>query len=401
MALVALVVLTFGLFAIAASFVDVRALNGSGDPGAVPFLLGLWLVTGLAYPSLLRASAWCVDVVILRRADYNRLCTEIYERVAHHETAAEMLSEACAALGPALNARQVTWCTAGSHATTPFSSNSSDVETTIAIPTTDEPRYVLSIGELTQGRRLLSDDVAMLDTVALILARRIDAVRVAHERCQRAAREQELHTLAAEAQLRELRAQLDPHFLFNALNAVASLVETTPAKALEALLRLTSLLRSLLRRTAGEFVTLGDEIDLVAAYLAIEHARFEERLAVTIDVPSPLRQVRVPSFVLQPLVENAIKHGISRRRQGGEVNVRASADDGRLTIVVRDTGIGANADAIARGREDGVGLDNISRRLALHYGPASGLEIASVPGCGTTVEVHLPIDVLHADQVAQ
>src|SRR5881227_2488439 len=171
-------------------------------------------------------------------------------------------------------------------------------------------------------RRLLSDDVATLESIAVLVARRIDAIRITNERYHREIREQEIGKLATEAELRALRAQINPHFLFNALTTIGYLIQTAPARALETLMRLTALLRSVLR-SEGEFTTLGRELDLIEAYLDIEHARFEQRLRVRIDVPQALRTIRVPPLLLQPIVENAIKHGIAPLRHGGDVTVTA------------------------------------------------------------------------------
>src|SRR4029453_9333194 len=150
--------------------------------------------------------------------------------------------------------------------------------------------------------------------------RRIDAIRLAHERYDREIREQEIGRLATEAELRALRAQINPHFLFNALTTIGYLIQSAPSRALDTLMRLTSLLRSVLRSEA-ELTTLGRELELVEAYLQIEHARFEDRLHITVDVPTVVRDVPVPSLVLQPIVENAVKHGIAPQRRGGAVVV--------------------------------------------------------------------------------
>jgi two-component system LytT family sensor kinase len=150
-------------------------------------------------------------------------------------------------------------------------------------------------------------------------------------------------------------------------------------------------------RSEGELTTLGREIELVEAYLDIERARFEHRLLVTIDVPASLRSVRLLPLLVQPIVENAVKHGIAAQRRGGEVTVRARIDvdaqvAATLIIVVRDTGAGASADALRRGREAGVGLNNVARRLACQYGSAASMSVTSVPGGGTTVEIRLPAE---------
>jgi sensor histidine kinase YesM len=232
-----------------------------------------------------------------------------------------------------------------------------------------------------------------------MVARRIDALRVTHERCAQDLREQEINKLATEAQLRALRAQVNPHFLFNALTTIGYLVQTAPDRAFETLMKLTSLLRGVLR-TDTEFVTLEQELQLIASYLDIERVRFEERLRVNIDVPDDLLSVRVPSLLVQPLVENAIKHGITPSRFGGEVSIRArletpSGDQNGtrdvLDITVSDTGIGASEIELVRGRRRGVGLSNIEERLRCYAGNSASLRISSTLGEGTVVELRLPL----------
>jgi two-component system LytT family sensor kinase len=161
-------------------------------------------------------------------------------------------------------------------------------------------------------------------------------------------------------------------------------------------MRLTALLRGVLR-SEGELTTLGRELELIESYLDIERARFEERLRVRLDVPENLIHLRVPPLFLQPLVENAVKHGIGPERGGGEVIVTArlepgDADEAELVVIVRDTGAGVHERELRRGREAGVGLKNIERRLACQYGPAATLSIRSTPGHGTVVEIRLPAD---------
>jgi LytS/YehU family sensor histidine kinase len=264
----------------------------------------------------------------------------------------------------------------------------------------------LTVAPLTRGRRLLSDDVSTLEAIVTSAARRIDAIRVTQERLDREIREREMSRLATEAELRALRAQINPHFLFNALTTIGYLIQTAPPRALQTLLRLTSLLRGVLR-SEGEFTTLGRELDVIEAYLDIERARFEQRLRVTFDVPPKLRHIRLPALVLQPIVENAVKHGVAPRADGGEVSIVARVEPGvppRLSISVCDTGAGASPETLREGRERGVGLRNVERRLHGQYGPAASLSIQSTPGAGTIVNLRMPITVSPveepADQVA-
>jgi two-component system, LytTR family, sensor kinase len=167
------------------------------------------------------------------------------------------------------------------------------------------------------------------------------------------------------------------------------------------LMKLTSLLRAVLR-TDGEFVTLGEELELIVSYLDIERARFEERLRTVVDVPEDLLSVRIPSLLVQPLVENAIKHGIAPARFGGEVSIYARLEHSStqenndlevLSIVVSDTGLGATEMELARGRRNGVGLSNIEERLRSYGGSSASLRINSRPGTGTVVELKIPLNL--------
>jgi len=371
--------------------------TGPDGAGGVGIFVTLWVATALLYPRIRALASWFVDTVVLARPDYDGLRSEFALLVQRHDEIPAMLDEACAALSPALNARTVRWRQTGDPASnTGDSRRMATIAASIDIPVAEAPRFVVDLGDLAGGRRLLSDDRAFLDAVAGIIGRRIDTIRITHERYERESREREISRLATEAELRALRSQINPHFLFNALTTIGYLIQTAPTRALDTLLRLTSLLRGVLR-SEGEFTTLGREIELIEAYLDIERARFEERLRVTIDVPQDLRHERIPPLLLQPLVENAVKHGIGPERHGGEITVaaRLSHDSdaaGILSLVVRDTGAGGSPAAWKQGRDAGVGLANIERRLAGQYGNAAALRVTSTPGRGTSVEIRLPAE---------
>jgi two-component system LytT family sensor kinase len=225
----------------------------------------------------------------------------------------------------------------------------------------------------------------MLERVAFVLARRIDALRLTEERYERMLHEREMRTLATEAELRALRAQINPHFLFNALTTIGYLIQQAPARALKTLLDLTTLLRSVLR-SEGEFTTLGRERELIDCYLRIERERFEERLEFTLQIPEALCRLAVPSLIVQPLVENAVKHGIAGAREGGTVSVTATVDRD-LLIVVRNTGAPLSA---RRGTGSGVGLENVTRRLEHYYGVDASLTVRRATDGATVAELRLP-----------
>ncbi|MGH9412095.1 MAG: sensor histidine kinase [Vicinamibacterales bacterium] len=392
LALIALLAIAFAAIGIIGRYSPILAQLG---PRQVGVLVTIWVTTALAYPALRRSIAWFVDAVVLHRPDYRSFRRRIARRLQTHDTVPSLLDDLCASLAPALSARRVGW-TEWDHAPAD-EQGGLIVETDEAhavVPTTDLPRYRIAISDITGGRRFFSDDVGTIEAVVVLAARRIDAIRITNERYQRQIRDEEMQKLASQAELRTLRAQLNPHFLFNALTTIGYLIEVAPARALSTLMRLTSLLRAVLR-SEGELTTLGRELEVVQAYLDIERARFEQRLRFTIDVEPQLAALRVPSLVLQPLVENAVKHGISRRRQGGEVAVAARIVDGpapQLLLTVSDTGAGVDPDALEIRRGIGVGLRNLERRLHCIYGAAAGVSIASARDAGMLVEVRLPAE---------
>jgi two-component system, LytTR family, sensor kinase len=213
-------------------------------------------------------------------------------------------------------------------------------------------------------------------------------------------RDQQAHLLALEAadlerrliesRLQSLRAQLHPHFLFNALNTISAFTETAPQKARRLMGQLGDLLRASLTHAARPLVTLGEELTFLDDYLAIESARFEGRITVTVQADDDLLDVMVPSFLLQPLVENAIRHGVASRLSGGHVEVTARRNGSTLELRVRDNGLGLAGDWQRR-REAGVGLTNVSSRLEHLYGKGEHLRVRPVASGGVEVQLELPL----------
>ena len=197
----------------------------------------------------------------------------------------------------------------------------------------------------------------------------------------------ELHTATTTA----LQAQMEPHFVFNALNTIASFIRTEPERARKLVLAFADHLRSRLARP-GEFVTLEEELRHVRSYLELEEARFGPQLQVTIDAAPDALAVRLPPLLVQPLVENAIKHGKTDRPL--HLLVRARVRRGRLRVTVRDDGRGIARDAIERvlepgvGEGTGLGLANVNLRLTAHYG--AGVRLRSFP-FGTVVRLEVPV----------
>ena len=189
--------------------------------------------------------------------------------------------------------------------------------------------------------------------------------------------------LAVDAQLRALRAQLNPHFLFNALHSLGALVRHDRARAEEALDRLGDLLRYALDEGAGDTVAFADEWAFVRNYLALETLRLGPRLRVEVELDDEALDCRVPPFVLQPLVENAVRHAVAPRVEGGCVTISARVRGGVLVIGVQDDGPGTTSEAAERGT--GLGLRALRERMAAR------LEIATAPGAGFRATVTLPV----------
>jgi LytS/YehU family sensor histidine kinase len=194
-----------------------------------------------------------------------------------------------------------------------------------------------------------------------------------------------LEAQLAEARLLALKAQLQPHFLFNALNTVSVLMREDVDAADDVLVRLSALLRKTLDSSAAHEVPLREEIALLEAYLEIERARFADRLTYRLDVDADALDARVPPLILQPLVENAIRHGIARRVAPGHIEIAAARRNGKVHMSVRDDGPGMSS-----GARDGVGLSNTRARLEQLYGASHSFEISNAEGGGALVSLVIP-----------
>jgi len=181
-----------------------------------------------------------------------------------------------------------------------------------------------------------------------------------------------LETANREGQLGNLRAQLNPHFMFNALNGIRALVDEDPALAKQAITQLSAILRNAMSSVRRKVVPLGEEIDIVKAYLALEAMRYEERLRVSFDVDPALEREPVPPMLLQTLVENAVRHGIATLPGGGDLHIVAAEGPEGLVLTIRNSG--TYRPGTSKG--NGIGLRNTRRRLELIYGPKASLKIS-------------------------
>jgi two-component system, LytTR family, sensor kinase len=196
--------------------------------------------------------------------------------------------------------------------------------------------------------------------------------------------------LLAQARYEVLRSQINPHFLFNTLNSISSSIRTNSDRAREMIVQLSAILRRALE-PREDIVPLRDELEFIDAYLNIETVRFgPHMLRVVKEIDPSLLGTPVPTMLLQPLVENAIKHGIQGSLAGGTIRIRAERQDGHLLITIADDGVGMPEGRAAEALVRGIGVRNVNERLKVIYGPDHGLELTSRPGEGTEVRIAIP-----------
>lgn len=200
---------------------------------------------------------------------------------------------------------------------------------------------------------------------------------------------QEQEKLLLAAKIEALKSQINPHFLFNTLSSISSLIRSQPDTARTLIIKLSALLRRLMR-SHQHFVTLREELESIDEYLDIEVARFGRKLRVRKEIDPSTIDIIVPSMILQPLVENSIKHGLARKTTSGTIVIRSRRGDGRAIIEVEDDGMGFLLERLDAPMSSGIGLANVRERLRVIYGATYQLTLTSQPGQGTTARIEVP-----------
>lgn len=259
-----------------------------------------------------------------------------------------------------------------------------------------EPSVWVVVPALPGERVLLSEDLTLLRSLGTVVTYLIENVRLQQKRQEQDLLAQELRVQSTQSELKALRAQINPHFLFNALNTVASLIHTDPARADRAVEQLSEVFRHTLRRSDSEWASLDQELAFAQAYLDVEEARFGARLQYRIDADAAARRARVPAMLVHTLVENAVKHGIAQQRGPGRLAIDARSDGDRLSIEVRDNGPGPDASAegqaFARRAGEQFGLRSIRDRLAGHFAEAASFRLTRDAASGTTIaRIDMPL----------
>lgn len=234
----------------------------------------------------------------------------------------------------------------------------------------------------------LSADARLLEALTANLSVLLQNVRLRVQQQEQILREQELESLASRAELRALRAQIDPHFLFNALNAIAGWIRTEPEFADDTVAQLAEVFRYTLRRSQKEWVRVQEEVDFIRAYLAVERARFGQRLVTEISMDPATQDVSVPAMLIQPLIENAIKHGVARVAATGRISLSVRLEEDELRIEVSDNGAGF-PEGFMLAAASGHGLKSVTDRLRGYYGDSAVLRWTNA-ATGCLVSINVP-----------
>lgn len=349
-------------------------------------LLVATLVTAalmLLAPALVRALEVLVDRKILHRPDYREATQKLEDSLRRTDNPQQLIDAALEAVRSTLHL-EARWVTENeSRAPSP------GVLASIPVESADGTRHRLEAAASHQARTLMQQEQAFLNSVASMAAHRLESQRLEQEQRALMLREERLRRLLTEAELKALRTQVDPHFLFNTLNTIADLISSNPAQAERMTERLAECFRYALSKHSRDLSTLDEELDFARHYLEIEQVRFGDRLRVELSRGDARGNEPVPSLLLQPLLENAIRHGLAPIREGGCVSVMAQREGGRLRLRVEDDGAGLRPDFRAR---LGVGLRNVQERLQTLYAETAEFLIGGrAGGRGTSVSIVVPL----------
>jgi two-component system LytT family sensor kinase len=266
-----------------------------------------------------------------------------------------------------------------------------DADGPIPITVGHQTPYFLAFAAQGTQSMVLSMDFDFLREVSVLVGRRLEALEHEKDRVARARHEAQLSHQVLSAELRALRAQVNPHFLFNSLNTIAALIPPEPEKAELMTVRLAKVFRHVLTHTDKSFSTVEEEIDFVRTYLEIEKVRFGDRLSIQIEVSKAAGAATVPSLILQPLVENALKHGLAPKLGANKLIIRGSLAQGYLCLSVEDNGVGLKrVDRENAAPSTGLGLRNVEERLRTIYGSKGTLVLQNIVLGGSRATLQFP-----------
>jgi two-component system LytT family sensor kinase len=357
------------------------------------FAIIIW-VSIVLYAKITAVSDWLVDRQIFRQTDYRHALKSFRESVSNESDAGAIfetgralakktLRIADAVIRPDDNGEDsadTLRCDYG-HEYVFHISKGSDHSGAALVITTGAGRHIL-----------FNAEIDFLREVCLTIERRLEAIDREKENIERARREAHLVKQLVEAELRALRAQINPHFLFNSLNSIAALITAEPEAAEEMIIRLAKIFRHVLTYHDRPFSSVTEEISFLQTYLEIEKVRFGDRLQVQFDIEAATSQLAIPTFILQPLVENSLKHGLGPKVGENLLTIRVRQLSERLELTVEDNGVGASVTKKVPGRDcTGLGLRNVEERLQTVYRGDAQFCFESAPRMGSRAQILIPI----------
>lgn len=384
------------VLALAAALVVSRLLESSPVQLVLKTTALLALLLFL-YLAASRAATFAVDRWILPRPDYRAALRALWNELNLLDAEPEIFAAAGTHIRALLDPRRIDVrpLPAEGILADEFGPRQAvnDFDIHLPVRVRGERTYILAVTQECACRALLSADIRFIEDAAALIGWRIEALLAERERIERQAREAKLLQLAAESELKALRAQINPHFLFNSLNTIADLIVTDPAKAETMTVLLAKVFRHLLLYSDRQLTAVSEEIEFLRTYLRIEEVRFGSRLTVHMDVEPGISSARVPSLILQPVVENAIKHGLAPKVGPGHLKIRAGRDGRFLKLEVEDDGVGFAESALSQeGSRRGVGLKIITERLKTLYQAGASMEFESANALGSRVTILIPLE---------
>lgn len=336
----------------------------------------------LVFPAIKQWIYQATDRWLFRRPDYRQLAQVFAAEIERAEDEERLFATVKQQLQSALQVENVR--------IVPQSETTSQPEASVHLPVKVNAGtgYLLAIDPGKQGRKLLSDEFAFLSVLAERVGRQLENLQFERERRERELREAHLQHSLMQAELRALQAQINPHFLFNTLNTIADLIASEPEKAELMTERLAEVFRYVLAQADTNLISVREEFDFLETYLAIEQVRFGARLKVEMKLDPAVLHLRIPPLILQPIVENAVKHGLAPKREGGRLRIKAESAAECLRLTVEDDGIGWND--LRSSNSTGVGLKNVKERLQVVYDGRAELRVDASAGRGTQISITIP-----------
>jgi two-component system LytT family sensor kinase len=373
----------------------------SGALALLGFAAIVWVAI-ICYARITVLSDWLVDRQIFRQADYQRALKSFREAIANESEPAAIFNTTTELVRSALRIEDASVRSNGTVQVGSTGALSSDFDRDgmFAIPKGEEPApFYLAISPGPGRHTLFNAEIDFLREVCRATGRRLEVIDREKENIEMARREAQLLKQLVEAELRALRAQINPHFLFNSLNSVAALITAEPRVAEEMIIRLAKIFRHVLTHHDRPLSSIGEEISFLETYLQIEKVRFGERLQVSFDIQESVLQFLVPTLILQPLVENSIKHGLGPKAGENQLTIRAHQRSDYIELTVEDNGVGASTPNLLVGRSStGFGLRNLEERLQTVYRGNARFSFESQPQIGSRAQILIPIPSINKSE---